>query len=101
MDFYFNLIVFYRKVGIRYMFLFKACHFLPSTFPFWRALNIFVVILAQTKSTYVCLWSCCILFQTEYYFIIKVHELWDGNHRWFSTPASQFISKQVLILEEH
>ena len=36
----------------------------------------------------------------QYWFVIKVHESWHGNHNWISTSTSPFSMKQVPIFEE-
>ena len=43
----------------------------------------------------------CCTSQGQYYFIRKVHEACDGNHGYISSPASQFATKPIPVLEEN
>ena len=68
--------------------------------PFWGGIDQFC---GCSGPKHMCVWlqTSDILFQSQYQFIRKVHEGWDGNHGQFSTPPSPFSTKPIPMLEEN
>ena len=78
----------------------QSHHFLPRKYQFRRKWDKFYYC-SGPKHMYVCLQTGTIPFELQYYFIIKVHEAWDGNHRLISSPTLPFSLKPVPTLGEN
>ena len=81
-------------------------HFSTPTSPFYtKQVPIFRITKYMTgcfgqKDIYVWLQTGVILLQSQDYFIRKVHEAWNVNHRWIYTPTSLISTKRFLISEK-